>query len=1072
MKKMFLLLILLSSGVYSQNLFINEFMAINNSTIKDNFGRFEDWIEIYNAGNFPVDLTGFGLTDDKTYPYKWVFTGDIEIPAKGYLLIWASNKDTIIGDFIHTNFALSGAGEFIGLSSPTQIFIDSITFGSQTADRSYGRKPDGSQNWMIFISPTPGFSNDSLSTLPMSTPTFSHSSGIYSTPFSLTLSHPITNAQIFYTLDGSHPTTNSILYTSPILIDSNRVVRAIAHLAGRPDSKIETRSYFISPGGNLPILSLVTDPQNLYNPDTGIYINYDSTGDNWERYSTIEFFERNGIDKFTIDCGLKIHGGYSRPKPKKSFRVNFRKVYDNSILNYDFFRSNINKFNSLVIRSGSNDMLQLSPRWTLMREQLISKLYSRYKGLISDGIYVQMYLNGKPFGIYHLREHIDSMYLNQRLNIKYPELRETWYQKLGSSANWDSIWSFVYNNHYIDSIEFKFLEERIDIDNYIDYFAFEVYAGNVDWPHNNQIYARNASGGKWKWILWDVDQGFGCYSFIHPNTIAFALRDTVRTDLLYYDYPDLVEGTRFPRRLFSNEKFRERFISRFTDLLNSAFQPSNVLPILDSLKNVLNTNINFEISKWGSNYNRWLANVDTLRQYVVTRVDSLRIYTAQQFGFAGLNSITVNNLDPTKGTVRINDLKISSQTFTGKYFTGMKINVNALPGIGYKFERWSDSTLPQSKSFTATVDRDFNLEPIFVPDTSPINIVANDVIINEYWLNDNGTRYSSINYRPIYGDWVELLVTREGGLDLRNWRLTNNSNKTKLDSSDLNEGSIFFKNIPQLSSVPKGTYILLILKKHPSNDYYFSSDDLDYSDSSMIFYIGNGNLDGSFDPGFGVRTSNDRLVLLHPNKSLSYSDDIGVDFISEGSDVTPASFGVANDGVNFINPFVGIGDDDGAIFAFSPLNNFNNDNGSDEIPGDDKPGSGGWIVDPSKEFTGDDPGNPNQQNILTPGKKNYSGTLDVVDLTIPEKFILYQNFPNPFNSQTKIKFAIPKSVRASIKVYDILGRQITELINDEKMPGFYELNFDASKYNLASGVYFVRFESKEFYQTIKLVYIK
>lgn len=1067
-----LLFLFLLSNLFSQSLYINEFMALNNSTIKDNFDKYEDWIEIYNAGNFPVDLTGFGLTDDKNVPYKWVFTGDVEIPAKGYLLIWASNRDTIIGDFIHTNFALSGSGEFIGLSSPNQIFIDSITFGPQTADRSYGRKPDGSSNWQIFVSPTPGMSNDSTSVLPLSTPNFSHSSGIYSAPFSLILSHPVSGAQIYYTLDGSHPSLNSLLYTSPIYIDSNRVVRAIAYLNGRPQSKIATRSFFISPQGNLPIMSIVTDPQNLYSPDSGIYVNYDSTGDNWERYTTLEFFERDGINKFSIDGGLRIHGGWSRPKEKKSFRIHFRKQYGFSILNYNLFKDvNSNIYDQFVIRSGSNDMPKLSPRWTLIRDQLTANLYSRNGGFNSHGFYVRLYLNGQPFGIYNIREHIDSLFLKTHMGIKYPELRENWSQKLGSSANWDSIWSFIYNKTQLDSIQFKFVEDRVDINNYIDYFAFEIYAGNFDWPHNNQIFARNSVGGKWKWILWDTDQGFGCYSFGPLNTIEWALRDTVRTDLLYYDYRDLVEGTRFPRRLFSNQKFREKFIARFTDLLNTTFQPSNVLPILDSLKMHLISDINFEISKWGSSYATWNANVDTVRLFILSRVDSLRNYTMQKFGFNGLNEITVN-LNPSKGRIFINDLEINSTNFTGKYFNGMKITISAEPAIGYKFSHWSDSTLPPTKNFTTTVNRDFLLEPIFVEDTSPVAIQPNDVIINEYWLNDNGTPYASIGNRPIYGDWIELLVTKDGGVDLRNWRITNNSTKTKLDSSDLNEGSVFLKNIPQLSNVPKGTYILLILKKHPSNDYYFFQDDLDYSDSTMILYYGNGNLDKNFDPGFGIRTTNDRLVLLHPNKNISFSDDIGIDFISEGSDVTPASFGVSNDGVQFINPFVGIGDDDGAIFAFSALNNFNNDNGIDEIPGDDKPGSGGWIVDPSKEFTGDDPGNPNQRNILTPGKKNYTGTTSVVDLTIPENFMLYQNYPNPFNSQTKIRFALPKQTKLVLSVYNVLGQKIAELINDEKQAGYHEIIFDASKLNLSSGIYFVRLESIEYKNVIKILHLK
>lgn len=1071
MKKI-LLGLLFSFQIHAQQLLINEFMAINNSTIKDNFDRYEDWIEIYNPTNFTIDLYNYGLTDDKTNPYKWKFKTSLELPPKSYLLIWASNRDTIIGDIIHTNFALNGSGEFIGLSSPLQTFIDSISFGQQTADRSLGRTPDGGSQWTVFVSPTPGFSNDSLSTLQLPTPNFSHPSGIYSTPFQLSMTHPVEGVQIYYTLDGNHPSVSSNLYTGPINIDSNLVIRAIAYKEGRPQSKIATRSFFIQPGGNLPILSIVTDQRNLFDPDSGIYVNPDSIGVRWERFSTLEFIERNNTKKFSIDAGIRIHGGATRDREKKSFRFHFKKEYGNNLLIFDFFNSKADKFDELVVKSGSNDCSRLAPRWTLIRDQFISNLFSQNKGLISNGIYARVYLNGQPFGIYNIREHIDSMYLKQHLGINYPELRETWVQKLGSPASWDTLWTFLWNNEILDSVKYKFVEDRIDIDNYIDYISFEIFAGNFDWPHNNLFFARNAQGGKWKYIMWDVDQTFRIYTNHGYNSIEWILRDTVRTDLYDLDEPSYVTSTILPRRLFSNEKFKEKFINRFTDLLNTVFQTSNTIPLIDSLKNHLVNDIPFEISRWGSSFNRWIANIDTLKMYVQTRVDSLRLFTIQKFGFGGLNDVVVNLTTSPNGKVFINDLKIDKSVFTGKYFNGMKINIKAVPDLGYKFIGWSDSTLPHLQQFTTIVDRDFYLEPIFTLDTSTIAIQANDVIINEYWLDDNGTRYASIDFRPIYGTWVELLVTKDEGIDLRNWRLTNNSTKLKRDTLDLTEGSVLFKNIPQFSLIPKGTYILLILNRHPSNDYYFSVDDLDPSDSTMIIYIGNGNLDKNFDPGFRIRDVNDRLVLLHPGKNYDYSDDIGIDFISEGSEVTPQSFGISNDGVNFINPFVGIGDDDGAIFAFSSLNNFNNDNGIDETPGDDRPGSGGWIVDPAREFTGDDPTNPNQINILTPGKKNYSGTLDVADLIIPKEFRLYNNYPNPFNSQTKIKFDIPRIEKVEIKVFDILGREITKLVDDVMTPGSYTLIFDSNRFGLASGIYIFRIQAGDFIKSQKMILLK
>lgn len=123
-------------------------------------------------------------------------------------------------------------------------------------------------------------------------------------------------------------------------------------------------------------------------------------------------------------------------------------------------------------------MPKLSSRWTLNRDQLTANLYSMNGGFNSHGFYFRLYLIGQPFGVYNIIEHIDSLLLKTHMGIKYPELRENWSQKLGSSTNWDSNWSFIHNKTQLDSIQFKFVEDRIDINNYIDYFAFESYAGN------------------------------------------------------------------------------------------------------------------------------------------------------------------------------------------------------------------------------------------------------------------------------------------------------------------------------------------------------------------------------------------------------------------------------------------------------------------------------------------------------------------------------------------------------------------------------------------------------------------
>jgi hypothetical protein len=1047
-------------------------MALNNSTIKDNYNSYEDWLEIYNPNTFPISLAGYKLTDDPLNPAKWVFTETVVVPAKGYLLVWASNRDTIDGSYVHTNFRLSAAGEFLGLSSPAKNYIDSITFGAQTSDISYGRRPDGGMIWAYYQLPTPGTSNDSTTKLPIPPPDFSHPSGIFLGSFQLTLSHPIGGARIYYTLDGSNPSPMSSRYISPLLIDSNRVIRVFATVEGRTPSRIFSQSYFIQPSGSLPILSIVTDPKNLFDPDSGIYIRYDSTGENWERFATLHYFERNPAQNFSIDCGIRIHGEYTRILPKKSFRFHFKSIYNYPKLNYKLFKNtNVEKFDEIILKSGSYDMVNL---WngTAFRDQLGSDLYANTKGFYSRGNYTRVYLNGQPFGIYNLRERINADFLSDYMGISDGDLRENWEQKLGDSNAWKLLWDVMWDRPVLDSTSYNFVESKIDIDNYIDYFAHQVYTGNFDWPHNNQFMARDRNEGKWKWILWDTDQTFGIYDRAPSNTLAWALRDTIRNDLLYYDYSDLVSATIFPRRLFSNETFKNKFIGRLTDLLNTSFQPNNVLRVVDSLKNHLNNDITFELNKWGSSYVRWQSNIDTIKSFIKYRVDSLRIYIRQQFGITSMRNITVSNSNVSKGTVWINNLHIKTNSFFGRYFKGMKITVSATPSVGYKFTAWTDTSLPKTATFTKEVTQDFYLQPIFEVDTSPISISANDVIINEYWLNDDGTRYPSIQNRPIQGTWLELLVTREGGVDMRGWRVTNNRTKTQRDPANLSEGSLIFSQIPQFSKVPKGTYILIITESKPLNDYYFPVDDLDYSDSTMLLYIRNGNITTDYDPFFKLRVQNDRIVLLHPGTSENFADDIGVDFISEGDSVTPATFGISANGVNFINPFVGIGDDDGAIFAFSAVGNYNNDNGIDPIPGDNRPGIGGWIVDPSKEFTGDEPSNPLATNILTPGKKNFFITTGVETENIPTQFVLYQNYPNPFNPTTRIRFSIPKAEKVDLRIYDILGQQITILVNGIKNAGTHEIIFNSSDYGLASGVYIYHITAGDYKLSKKMLLLK
>ncbi|MDD3876795.1 MAG: CotH kinase family protein [Bacteroidales bacterium] len=152
---------MIDTNFQNTSLHINEFMASNTSTIADNFGEFDDWIEIYNASPDTINIGGYYITDNLNYPTKYQFpTGSdsTKIPSGGFLLIWADGE--IQQGILHTNFSLSAGGEAIGLYASDGLYVmDTLSFGQQVADISFGCYPDGSSNIVLFNIPTPGASN-------------------------------------------------------------------------------------------------------------------------------------------------------------------------------------------------------------------------------------------------------------------------------------------------------------------------------------------------------------------------------------------------------------------------------------------------------------------------------------------------------------------------------------------------------------------------------------------------------------------------------------------------------------------------------------------------------------------------------------------------------------------------------------------------------------------------------------------------------------------------------------------------------------------------------------------------
>lgn len=220
---------------------ITEFMALNSSTLKDIDGDYSDWLELYNPGESAVDLTGWHLTDDASAKSKWTFPS-ISINAGSYMIVWISGKDVVASNGeIHTNFKLSGTGEYLALVEPdTNVasYEYAPNYPTQQSNVSYGIY-QGQPTY--FTTPTPGTGNAIGSQI--LTPVFSVTRGFFSMPFAVSLSVSDSEATIRYTTDGIRPTaTVGKVYEGPLIISRTTPLSAVCVKDGTV-SPVVTNTY-------------------------------------------------------------------------------------------------------------------------------------------------------------------------------------------------------------------------------------------------------------------------------------------------------------------------------------------------------------------------------------------------------------------------------------------------------------------------------------------------------------------------------------------------------------------------------------------------------------------------------------------------------------------------------------------------------------------------------------------------------------------------------------------------------------------------------------------------------------
>jgi hypothetical protein len=686
--------------------------------------------------------------------------------------------------FLHTNFKIDADGETITLTKPDKTIIDQVESGNIPTDVSCGRQPDGSVNFYFFAQPTPGAANTSAGYLAATAdPEFSLKGGFYQTAITLSLSTNSNNAAIYYTLDGSEPTTKSNLYTQPITISSTKVVRAKAFGANLLPSKTVTHTYFINKSHQVPVLSIVTSPGNFFDIDTGIYVlgrTYENQNpyfganfwEDWERPVHLEFFELGGKLGFSQDAGVKIAGAWSRANPQKPFSLYARRKYGASSFKYPLFPHRpFDEYEAFMLKNGGNDWGR-----TFFSDAMMHSLLEGQDLEIMAFRPCVVYLNGEYWGIYNLREKQNEHYLSQyfRVDPDSVDLLENNQNVIcGSGSHYAALINFIETNNLEQSETYEYVKTQLDVDNFITYMVAEIYFDNRDWPGNNIKYWRPQNPtGRWRWLLFDVDWGFGLNAYdpgggYDYNTLAFA------TAVNGPDWPNPPWSTLLLRKLLTNRTFRDAFINRFADYLNTIFQPAVVLEKIREIQAWYEPEIPAMIQKWGRTYpewggtnciwytsiNDWKSFVQVLANFGKNRIPYMQAHITSQFGLSGIAFLQINVSPAKSGQVKVNTVTVPHYPWQGSYFKGVPITIRSIAGQQYEFDHWEGL----NNSFSPTIELSLSANGAL---TAVFRLKASNsypVVINE--INYN----SSSRFNP--GDWIELCNLGESSIDLTNWQL-------------------------------------------------------------------------------------------------------------------------------------------------------------------------------------------------------------------------------------------------------------------------------------------------------------
>ena len=743
---------------------INEICSSNGGTdgnitsVVNEDGTYCDWVELYNTSDEAVDISGWGISDGAKNFYKFAFPEGTTIGAKEYLVVYCSKTFAAGQSGFVAPIGISSDGETIRFTSPDASLQDIMEIPALTTDTTYGRLPDGTGELTV-MRPTPNADNAKLDLKPQN-PVFSAESGMYKEGFDLAITAE-NSEKIYYTLDGSDPQSSDtrIEYTEPIdvhdrtgeknvlsavpsekicigangpvpsdsAVDKATVIRACSADADGIYSGTVTKSDFVGDKvcsyGDIPILSVTTDYDNLFDYETGIYCNgkvwdefhaanpdktnswevqTNSTqrGREWERECHIDLIESDGSVAISQDCGMRIQGGASRTQLQKSLRFYARSDYGEKSFKYPLFSDAvdekgkvINKYKTFVVRNGGNDAPMLK-----FTDNYIQRMVGDMNFTTQHGRGVLVFLDGEYWGVYIMQEDYKEEYYEEHYGVNPDDISmvKCWEPEIGE---WDAVNEFIDLCKYagekkMTDERYEYICSKLDIDSFADYMATELYISNADWPNNNWAVWRvntpvgdGANDGRWRFVLYDTEYSTYMYNNVNTSPWSDKIKNACSGNL-----PSCPINTLFSK-LIKYQPFMEKFVKAIEHVSSVCFgdaayddfeeQYAYYKPYLDAYQNRFK-------NSWGrSDRKRQIEQFITTRTNYVLRDlnDCLHLRAIKC-------TIIVNPVEAEKGQVYLNSHKLdfkANDRIIYQYLNCYDNELTVQANDGYTFAKFVDT---------------------------------------------------------------------------------------------------------------------------------------------------------------------------------------------------------------------------------------------------------------------------------------------------------------------------------------------------------------------------------------------